>query len=410
MQSTIRGDYPLSKLPRNLPLLRTRTVTSSYALSDGDGVVYVNAAGGNVTVTLPAAANRGGNSFTVVRADSTPNTSVTITTLLAGDSVNGNTNLLLSGAWSTAVLQSNGVSTWVVAAQASGAQNGALGLYGNGADGALTYDGTTTILGVAPSSSTYTLNRDVYGTTIIVNSGVTIKTNGFRMFATVALLVSGTIQNNGGNGGNATSSAVGAAGAVSASNTLGNGGAGKAGTSNAVGTAGGSVTAAVGGAGASGGSATNAGGAGGTVTNPTAAQGGVHTLQGIVNALRGRAEDNTLVLGGGGGGSGASSVATAFGGGSGAGGGVMLLAAPTLAVLSGAVLKAVGGNGGNGFGSNAGGGGGGGGGVIILVYTGANGYSNAGTVTVAGGSAGAGSGSGGSGGVSGTGTIVQIAN
>jgi hypothetical protein len=36
-------------------------------------------------------------------------------------------------------------------------------IYGNGADGALVYDGTSTVLGVVPSSHTYTLNRDVYG-------------------------------------------------------------------------------------------------------------------------------------------------------------------------------------------------------------------------------------------------------
>ncbi|HEY3998919.1 MAG TPA: hypothetical protein VGO93_08660, partial [Candidatus Xenobia bacterium] len=292
MQETISADLPLSKLSQNH--VRTRIVTSSTAVSDADGVVYVNAAGGNVTITLPPAANRAGKTFTVVRTDATANTSVTITTLLAGDSVSGSSSLLLNGAWATAVLQSNGVSTWVATAQAPQAQNGARGIYGNGADGALTYDGTTTILGVAPSSSTYTLNRDVYGTTVTVNSGVTIKTNGFRIFANVALLVSGTVQNNGGAGGNGSSGTAGAAGAATSSNTLGNGGAGKAGASgSAAGTAGGSVTAALGGAGGAGGSATNAGGAAGTVTAPTAAQGSSQTLQNVINAIRARALDNT---------------------------------------------------------------------------------------------------------------------
>ncbi|HEY4002428.1 MAG TPA: hypothetical protein VGO93_26390 [Candidatus Xenobia bacterium] len=114
MQSTIRADYPLSHLPR----IRTRTVTSNYAVSDADGVVYVNASGGSVTITLPPAANRAAKSFTIVRTDSSANT-VTISPLLSGDTINGSASLALSGAYSNTAVQSNGVSTWVAAMGAS---------------------------------------------------------------------------------------------------------------------------------------------------------------------------------------------------------------------------------------------------------------------------------------------------
>jgi hypothetical protein len=81
-------------------------------------------------------------------------------------------------------------------------------LFGDGSDGAVTADGSTTVtcLG-APTSSTYTMTRDCYFTTLTVNSGVTIKTVSNRILAATSITSTGTIQNAGnagGNGGNAT--------------------------------------------------------------------------------------------------------------------------------------------------------------------------------------------------------------
>jgi hypothetical protein len=52
------------------------------------------------------------------------------------------------------------------------------GIYGDGADGYPVFDGTTTVLGLAPSSSIYTLTRDLQCAGITVNTGVTIQTAG----------------------------------------------------------------------------------------------------------------------------------------------------------------------------------------------------------------------------------------
>src|SRR5882672_5530600 len=69
---------------------------------------------------------------------------------------------------------------------------------GNGSDGAITADGTTTLtcLG-APSSTIYTMTKDCFFTTLVVNTNTTIKTANFAIFAKVSVTVNGTIHNNG---------------------------------------------------------------------------------------------------------------------------------------------------------------------------------------------------------------------
>lgn len=64
-------------------------------------------------------------------------------------------------------------------------------IFGEGVDGSATFDGTTTVLSLVPSSSVYKLVKDIYCTNLTVNSGVTLFTNGFRIF------VNGTFTNNG---------------------------------------------------------------------------------------------------------------------------------------------------------------------------------------------------------------------
>ncbi len=47
-------------------------------------------------------------------------------------------------------------------------------IFGEGVDGSATFDGTTTVLSLVPSSSVYKLVKDIYCTNLVVNSGVTL--------------------------------------------------------------------------------------------------------------------------------------------------------------------------------------------------------------------------------------------
>lgn len=99
---------------------------------------------------------------------------------------------------------------------------------GDGSDGKVTFDGTTTVLGLTPSSNTYTLDRSIFlddGSK--VNSGVTIVTNGFHIFCNGTLTVDGVIHNDGTDGTEGDGfSTPGTGGAGGASNIYGGGGAG----------------------------------------------------------------------------------------------------------------------------------------------------------------------------------------
>jgi hypothetical protein len=55
-------------------------------------------------------------------------------------------------------------------------------VYGTGADGNITLDGTTTVLGMVPSSSVYSMTRDMYFYNLTINTGVRLAPNGYRIF------------------------------------------------------------------------------------------------------------------------------------------------------------------------------------------------------------------------------------
>ena len=55
-------------------------------------------------------------------------------------------------------------------------------VYGTGMDGSVTLDGTTTVLSMAPSSSVYTMTKDIYCYNLTINASVTLKTAGYRLF------------------------------------------------------------------------------------------------------------------------------------------------------------------------------------------------------------------------------------
>lgn len=55
-------------------------------------------------------------------------------------------------------------------------------IYGTGVDGSATLDGTTTILGMVPSSNVYSMTSDLYFHNLTINSGVRLAPNGYRIF------------------------------------------------------------------------------------------------------------------------------------------------------------------------------------------------------------------------------------
>ena len=64
----------------------------------------------------------------------------------------------------------------------SGFSNAPEIIYGTGSDGSVTFDGSSTVLGFAPSSSVYSLTRDIYCYNMTVGDGVRIQPNGYRIF------------------------------------------------------------------------------------------------------------------------------------------------------------------------------------------------------------------------------------
>jgi len=314
---------------------------------------------------------------------------------------------------------------------------------GDGSDGSQTFDGSTTILGLVPSGSAYTLTRDIFCSSITVNNGVTIKTNNFAIYCTGTLTNNGTIQNDGANGsaGSNASSSVGAGGGggtaaagvltgghygrflQSLGGTNGGSGATGAGAQAAVGnTANGSANGPVasgvngssGGAGGKGGDGTS--GAGGAARSGPA--GGTYGFGVLANKALGAElgayrSSTTFVVytypnagnGGAPGGSGGGGDGTNSGGGGGGGGGEgggagwLSIFAKSITVGATGKISANGGNGGNGgngftptLGNTGGGGGGAGGsggqgGVVCLVY---QSLSNSGTIQATGGTHGSG--------------------
>lgn len=277
------------------------------------------------------------------------------------------------------------------------------GAYGDGSDGPVTFNGSSTILGMVPSSNVYTMTRDIYCTSITINTGVTLKTQGFRIYANIGLTNNGTIQNIGGNG-----AAVATAGTLTPRGTIGQGSAAGAGTITAGSGATNAQADTMGGAGGAGGlGSSGAGGNGGTATALSSTDQNAHhgalAFTGVYYATAATNAVAVKLMMGGAGGGGGGGDGTA-GGGGGTGGGPILICAFHFDNTNGTITVA-GGNGGSPAGGNRGGGGGGGGGWI-LVATHLNVAS--GTMTVSGGTGGTKQGTGvnGSNGSSGTAQVI----
>lgn len=285
---------------------------------------------------------------------------------------------------------------------------GALGgVYGDTSDGTVTFDGVATILGMAPSSNTYTLTRDFFFNNATINSGVSIITNGYRLFVGGTLTNNGTIQWNGanaatlGNPGAATGNTTGTITNVATVGTAG--GAGSTGAGNSPPSP---ATPSIGGAGGNGGASTNAAGSGATTFSPVQYS---KPRFGEL-AMLGFMPDGSAAfhpIGGGGGGGAGGGDNTNKGGAGGSGAGVVVVSAKVFAGTG--AVQARGGAGGVGVAGNAGGGGGGGGGVVIVMSTSvAAGVITGQTIDANGGAPGAGVGTGANG-VAGTaGTAIVL--
>ena len=283
--------------------------------------------------------------------------------------------------------------------------------FGDSSDGALVYDGSTTILGMAPSSSIYTLTRNIQATDLTINGGVTIKTNGYVIFASGTLLNNGIIKNiggDGGAGGNTGSAPIqGTAGAATPAGFLLGGIDGVVGGSNngialanyfgSVGVAGGSSNSGsqCGGSHAGGSAGTGSAETGSVVFTPINALTDGSVVLGVISAMAYSSTNQFRLSASTGSGSGATGGVDfgnghqGGGGGSGATGGVIEIIAKT--ITNNGTISANGGAGGRGgdAGSGAAGGGGGGGGsggVIVLIYK----ALTAGTITATGGAGGGG--------------------
>lgn len=285
-------------------------------------------------------------------------------------------------------------------------------LFCTGTDGALVFDGSATVLGMAPVANVYTMTKDIYPTNMTVNTGVTVKNMGYAIMGNGTLTLTGTgkIVDNGNSGSSFTG---GAARAVTTSSVRG--AATLAGASSAGNAANSAnllaiyttTAAAAGGAsgvhngtngargqGGGGGGGSAGGGSGGGVT--AAGAGGIHEF---FNCWSAAGVQYTSSTGGGGGGPFGAST----GGGAGASGGVVPVAFPVLA--GSGTIECKGGNGAQGLNASAGGGGGGGGGNVIIIYVTNGGI----TFTAAGGTGGAaGGGSSGAGGDGGAGYVLSV--
>ena len=312
-----------------------------------------------------------------------------------------------------------------------------LGLLGDGSDGAIVFNGSSTITlangtTIVPASNVYTLNTDICATDITINPGVTVKQasgTGWRIFFTGTLLVNGTLSADGTNGVNQTAGSSGGGYTLVSSGGAGSGGGNGGGVaagaaSTGIGSsfyaAAAKTAAAINTAGTTGGAAqggTGGGGAGFTggavpANTQVTTNGTVRTYW---NLIHGKASSTTSLTGppgqqsvgfhgSGGSGGGANATASSAGGGGGGGAGVITIIGRT--VGGSGTISCKGGNGGNGnaTGAGNGGGGGGGGGTVIAIY--ANGTLP--TTVVTGGTGGSATGTGGAGGNGGNGSVITV--
>lgn len=267
------------------------------------------------------------------------------------------------------------------------------GWYGSGADGAVVFDGINTYAFASLAGSTYTLNRDLHATSIVVSAGIALVTgsvasgswrvhciNNFQNDGSV-----GAPGTNGGNGaaGGGTGGAALTAGTLPGSLVGANGATGN-GTNQGVSAAACVTNAGQGSAGH--GTSTNIGGTSTAPTPPTNNQGNVNGVYNIFNcyhALCHNAAIFTQYSGAQGGATGGGGGVGVGSGGAGSGGGWCLIAARTISGAGTFTVK--GGAAGIGTVSNTWGGSNGGSSGVLIVITGSVNYKATITCDISGG-------------------------
>ena len=303
----------------------------------------------------------------------------------------------------------------IVAAQEYAPVLVAVGLYGDGSDGPVDFNGTSTFLGFATTvgvapNLVYTLIRDIYCTTLDIRATKVVRTAGFQVNHTGLFTNRGKLHND---GVNAIGSVAGVH--IAAEGTLGaaRAGGGNGGVTIGLQTINGTVGAGSGGRNVTGNNGGNGGGAG-------AASGGVAGLGAVPLAIQGdvrgswfattaRLIDGTSANGGGGGGGGGgiSTVNSSAGGGGGQSGGAVKVVGQ-IYDGAGGIISANGGDGVNGtfIGDGIAGGGGGGNGGWVHLWFGL--LASWGTETANAGGAGLGANGGLNGIVGGVGRVVKL--
>lgn len=269
------------------------------------------------------------------------------------------------------------------------------GIFGDASDGVIDFDGTTTRLGLVPSSGIYTMTRDLYLADLSKVSGTAqLRDAGYRIFCAGEFTIEAgaKVQCNGlapvGN-----LAGVAGPGGLFGGGT--NGGAGGSFSNAPGGVAANPASQSLGGTGGSCGTPNNgATQPTGAASPPTAIQGGFprNMLQGVQMTTVGSSNTYQGGTGGraGGGSTGAGAAGSGGGAGGGGGGNVCIIA---LILTNLGAIEAKGGAGANatntlggGTTGAGGGGGGGGGGVVVVCGEG----STTGTVVVTGGALGLG--------------------
>ena len=88
-------------------------------------------------------------------------------------------------------------------------------VYGTGADGDATLDGSTTVLSMAPFSSVYSMTQDMYFNDLTIKASVRLAPNGYRIFVKGTLKLLGTNSTIGYTAGFSTDGSIKQGGAAS---------------------------------------------------------------------------------------------------------------------------------------------------------------------------------------------------
>lgn len=351
------------------------------------GIVQVGTSAANASGTIRAANFQLGASYT------------TGDILYASDA---STLSKLAASTSGYVLTSNGAG--VAPSWQAAAGGGATLFYGDGSDGTATLDGSTVVAAMTPVGNVYTATRDLFFSTLTVNSGITLAMRGYTLSCSSALTNNGTIHCDGNDASGATAGAT-------LSGSLGNGAGGGTGNNSTLSSqAGGSGDANyLGGGGGGGGRSDGTQQSAGAASSNTGSR-LVARLRRNGGGFEAGATINVAVwqsgeFAGRGSGDGVNS-----GGGGGGGGAPLRVAAKSITTGASGAYRSRGGTGGNGTGGTAGGGGGGPGGCVVIYYDTSSGTALSGSnVTAPGGTGGTGSTTAGNGtnGVAGSTFIIQ---